>query len=367
MVENGNDFIDFSGVMPPNEDERWINVKNDAGCPITLKFIEFGSPQDLYSNGGPLWAEVRKEGETVGYYGYPGQSLGPVVLANNGDALDVVIHYVPEEGEEPSPTSVTLRLSTGGNVPIDWERLIQAGEKKAKFTIGPSVASGDLQAHMWFAANVGEKKTKTIALYNDGLAPQTVQSITKVGAGPGIPIPQDFSLVDDGVVVIGGEFQETVVPPLGIITFEVAFEPVSGSFNPTGFLYIWTPEQPEGSSDTSSVVVNLDGRVDLGAQLPVAIPTAEGLFVAGDEINLDATQSVDGDAEIFDFGYKWFLSAKPADSVSKLNEKGGESTTSFQADKPGTYRVSLVVAGVVPTTGESHFSDEASVEIVVGE
>ena len=370
LEESGADYLDFSGISHPDEAVKIITVMNLSSCPITLNSMEFGSTSDMVTLGGAFWAEVFKDGVSQGTYGFPGgQSLSKVVLPNVDFSMDIHIHYQPPADVSVDPSKVVLHMITGSGIAFDWERLIQAGDKKANLSIGPAQTAGENQALFWFASEEGVEKIKTLAIYNYGLEATTITSMTLSGSQPGLPAPSDFYLVDDGVNVIGGQFQSTELGALSMIGVEVGFNPNSGSFKPQGQLNIWTEETPEGSSEIADYIVTLLGNKDLDADLPVAdAGTAEDYvgYTAGDTVTLNGSSSTDGDAEIFASGYFWWLTAKPDQSVAKLNQPGGgEVITSFQADKAGTYRVSLYVAGQDVSTSSSHFSDETSVTIEV--
>jgi hypothetical protein len=370
LVESGADYLDFSGIVFPDTGEKIITVTNLADCPITLNSMEFAGTSDLLTLGGAFWAEVFKNGESQGTYGLPGaQSLSKVVLANPNTSMDIHVHYEPPEGVAVEPSKVQLHLITGSGVSFDWERLIQAGDKQSNLSIGPAQTAGENQVLFWFASDSGIEKVKTLAVYNYGLEAATITGMTLSGTQLGLPAPTDFYLVDDGVIVVGGEVQPTEIAALSMLAVDVGFNPTSGSFKPQGQVNIWTDETPEGSSDFADFVVSLLGNVELDANLPTADAGSPEEYVgykAGDTVTLNGSGSEDGDAEIFSFGYFWWLVDKPDQSVAKLNEPGGgEVFSTFQADKPGTYRVNLFVAGQDVSTSASHFSDQTSVTIEV--
>jgi hypothetical protein len=366
QVDSGKSYIDFSGVVFPETAMKTITIQNTGECPITLNSMQFGKPTDSLSAGGAYWAEVKKGGTSVGFLGYPGGSaLPPVVLGQSGQGMSIDIHFEPYEDQELEPTVVKLNLKTGGGLTFTETLDIQAGEPTGELALAPAASTASqTQALLSFAtASAGASKFRTLTLYNKGLAPVTVTEMT-LDNGFG-EAPPDFKLVDDGAHVLAGQFQETTIPGLGLVSIQVEFNSVSGTFKPTGLIHVWTSEFPLGGADDTPYQVVLQGISELAGTLPVANPGSSEDYAghtAGSTVQITGIASTGGDAPIFEQGYVWWLSAKPEGSAASLNVTGGPSAT-FKADVAGTYTANLVVFGV--SGSDAFYSDEASVDIVV--
>ena len=367
-VDNGLPYMDFTSVAPGETAQKVITVTNTGGtlgCPIKLQSLQFSSANDQEKNGGPYFVEVRKKGETHGYFGKIGTSnFSPFSVAGDA-AFDLVVNFVAPVDETAGPTELKLSMDTGGAV-FSRTVSIQAGQAQSKLVLGPSAVAAGNQAAFWFNAADGESSEKTLALYNEGLAPVILDAIT-LNDGNG-NVPPDFTLVDDGVCVVNGEFTCLEVPPLDMIPVTVAFTSVTGLPNPDGFLYIWTEDDPF-TGETSAIAaysVNLEAQIGLAVEIPTADVVAVGTeFSTGEAIALDASGSTASEGTtLVDAGYKWWISSKPAGSTAKLNIIGQNAQT-LNVDKPGSYIVSVVATAKDTGTGDFLNSDEASVEIVV--
>ena len=367
-VDSGLPYMDFTSVQPGETAQKIITVTNTGGtlgCPIKLQSLQFSNSNDQEKNGGPYSVEVRKKGETHGFFGKIGTSnFSPFSVAGDA-AFDLVVTFVAPADATAGPTELKLSMDTGGAV-FSRTVSIQAGQAQSKLVLGPSAVAAGNQAAFWFSAGEGESSEKTLALYNEGLAPVILDRIT-LDDGNGND-PPDFYLVDDGECVVGGEFTCGEVPPLDMIALTVAFESETGLPNPDGFLYVWTDEDPF-TGETSAIAdysVNLEAQIGLAVGIPVANVVAAGsVFSTGDAIALDASGSTASQGTtLVDAGYKWWISSKPAGSTAKLNVIG-QSAQTLNVDKPGLYTVSVVATAKDTGTGDFLNSDEAFVEIAV--
>ncbi len=369
LEQDGKPYLDFTGVTYPDTAQKTIVVTNHTEqCPITIDAVKFDNAAALQSVGGGFWAEVFKDGQSVGQIGkIGGQALGPVVLAHAEQAASIVVHYEPPEVETDVPSKITLTIKTGAHSFEDEAIPIMVGEPKGKLVLAPS--DQPTQSLGCFAASQGQSVVRTFALFNEGLAPLTVTEVT-LDNGFGV-VPQDFVLVDDGEHVVGGVFQQTTLPPLSVVPLAVAYEPTSGATKVQGFANIWTEDHPnEGENPTTPYQLILQGRTDLTDQytLPTANPgSAEDYAGAkvGQKVTLNAYASDPGDFQVLDTGgYVWWMTQKPEGSVVALNEVGGP-TVSFTPDQPGTYRVHLVLVGTLQGLDACVQSAEATVDIDV--
>jgi hypothetical protein len=232
----------------------------------------------------------------------------------------------------------------------------------------------------WFSSDASDEESiKTLAMYNEGLAPVKLDELTlDTGFGQS---PDDYYLVDDGDCVQNGEFICDEIPPLGMISVYVGFAPVSGLFKSSAFLYVWTEDQPFSGETgaTSNYLVNLQGFAGLTQAEPYAEPVVvDGEmgedeygdlvytgFSAGDSILLNGSGSEAYDGTLLiDQGYKWWLVWKPEGSAAKLNTVAGAEVT-LDVDLPGYYTVNLVVTAQDPSSSDFLLSEENWVEILV--
>lgn len=375
-------YMDFTGVVFPDTGMKTITVTNTAGaqgCPIKLNSLAFATGSDAQNGGGAFWAEIRKDGASQGFFGKTGQpAVGPVVITADG-AFDVDVHFEPQDGVVVNPTEITLNMASGTDN-FSRDVSIQAGDATSKLVLGPSAVAAGNQVLFWYSADSSEEESiKTLSLYNEGLAPVLLDSIT-LDTGNG-QSPDDYFLYDDDECVVGGEFICTEIPPLGLITVWVTFSPVSGLFKSSAFLYVWTEADPftGESGAVANYSVNLQGYAGLTKSEPYAEAFAvdgvvsedeEGYIVyngfsPGDSVVLDASlsEAYDG-TTIVDQGYKWWLVYKPEASAAKLNEIGGSQAT-LVVDKPGYYTVNLVATAQDPQTSDFLLSEENWVDIYV--
>ncbi|NUN14587.1 MAG: hypothetical protein HUU55_13235 [Myxococcales bacterium] len=366
QVDSGLVYMDFSSVTFPDSQDKIIHLLNTGQCPITLNEVAFQNLNDFATKGGPFWVEVRKNGSSIGFYGKPGAPVAnKVVLQNQNDALDVLVHFQPIENVEVESTEVILKLKNGGGKAFNESIQIQAGDPVGELALAPpSLGGSSILSQLWFYSEQTEAKMGELTFYNYGLAPVTVTAVT-MDNGFGQP-PQDFSLVDDGNAVVDGNFVEQSIDGFGLVNLTVKYQSVSNAFKSTAFLYVWTDEYPLGGGEKTPYVVNLTGFAGFQKILPIANagdPANYQGVTAGTTITLDGSGSQDGDAEIFDTGYQWWLSAKPAGSAAKLNKLGGALET-LKTDLPGTYRVNLIVFGQT-SDSTALYSAPHSIDIIV--
>jgi hypothetical protein len=374
LVESEKSYLDFAGVVSPDTAEKVITLRNTGDCPVTLQETRFDNPvNDLKTGGGPFYVEIRKQGETVGFLGVPGGPgvvLNPkVVLQQKDQALDLVVHFEPEENKTYEPTNIRLVLRTGGGANFEESILIQAGEPQADLVLAPS--QGETQAFFAFETVQGQPKSSVLALHNRGLAPIQVTGLTLRNQF-NQPL-QDYKLADNGSTVVDGAFVPTEVPPLGVVPVEIVFDPSSNIFDTRGFIDVWTEDYPEGGEAPTPYTVTLQGYAYTEGELP-ELPQAsfgagasfDGVKV-GSTVNFNAGESTGGSSTILEQSYTWWLGEKPADSVAYLNERGKPSA-SLKVDKPGTYRVYLTVFGETNSGAVQYlYSDAAEAVITVVE
>lgn len=116
--------------------------------------------------------------------------------------------------------------------------------------------------------------------------------------------------------------------------------------NPTSATPSFTPDSygtytvtlvvsdPWVDSDADSVVISFENIA------PVAVTNGNQSKLVNDTVTLDGTGSTDANLDVL--SYQWNFVTKPADSEAEIDDPTA-ATTSFIADMPGTYVVSLTV------------------------
>ena len=192
-------------------------------------------------------------------------------------------------------------------------------------------------------------------IYNQGNGPlQIVDLLIKAEFGPA----ELFSLVNPPSIA-------DPIPPNGYLAVELSWDSTNLGKLDEGELETMEIQYVEPyTGETTSAIMGLFMKDDGGGNGPSAVITIDGdEHVVDEPILLQGGESYGGDYVLKSNDYVWYLTEKPADSYAKLNTEGGISQT-FTPDKPGTYKVELLV---IPKDGANFaVSEPVSATINVG-
>jgi len=227
---------------------------------------------------------------------------------------------------------------------------IFSGEPKSKISLAP--ANGNVGLTGVRAS--GDSGTRKVVVYNDGNGPLQVEAAEVMGQF-------DLPAVVWG---IQGTFQAFTVPPGGLRVIELSYDigamlqssaTVSEVFELTYF--------NDFTGTSENLIIGLLAE-DIGAKVnPTANAGTYSGVVAGEAFNLSGLASTAGSGIIEASGYVWYLTAKPASSMARLNSLGA-AVVPFLPDIAGSYTFELFVFA---RDGATYLlSEPVSVTVTVG-
>ncbi len=352
-------FIDFQNVIKPGDScVKRVVVTNEGPGMVTLR-----TPKAQ----GDDQAMVNKAYKVRWYTGGGSQAkeCGPYTKAAGGAEItstqyplspdftvDIVVTYTAQ-GAKGVDADLVIPYSN----PYDGKFTLHmaGGSAKPQIEIAPTLAM-----HSWsFMVNKGGSEDRTLVIYNKGLGPLTIESLTLTNTNQ--VKPPAFTLktaVNPG----------TTIPAFGYLPIVVHYDTNYDLTFVSGELQIVYDDPYTGKPVTEPLTLPLEGNSDLqGHKLPVADPgkaSDYGEIHAGDTVLLDGITSKGGDFAIIDAGYAWFLTKKPQNSKVFLNVQG-KPQVSFTPDVAGNYEIRLIVTTQDPKTSKYYYSPEAVLDLNV--
>lgn len=225
-----------------------------------------------------------------------------------------------------------------------------SGDPKSKIVLAP--ATGNVAATGLRSA--GDSGVRKVVVYNEGNGPLQVQDAV---------VKAQFDLPPK-VWGIEGTFSPFTVAPGGLRVIEVSYdlgEMPQSSATVSEFLELTYFNDFTGQAETLTMGLLAE---DIGARTnPTANAGSYSGVVAGQTFNLSGVGSTAGSGSIETNGYVWYLTAKPAGSLAKLNSQGA-AVVPFLPDLAGSYTFELFV--FARDGGTYLFSAPASVTVQVG-
>ncbi len=244
-----------------------------------------------------------------------------------------------------SGLNATLRFDLSTPLAETASLELFGGTPKGEFDLAPA----NTQLH--YNVTAAEAKSLSAYVYNTGNGPLTISKLEVTGKWTGES--EDFAL-DNPTQAAGAE-----LAPFGVLEIPITFQYKSGDDKPSGRLNIYYVDAQVGEV---SMIVELNGNVDLGIAYPVALPEAQGTPTAGAPLTLSAANSTPTPGASIG-QYIWYLVEKPAASKARLNEISNGPTVSFTPDLAGNYTLACQVFNVYSTTAV--FSDPGFAAITV--
>ncbi len=269
-----------------------------------------------------------------------------------GASVDVAVTYVAP-GAKGQNASLALKYTTP--YPGTFEVPLCGGAPKGEFDVAPPAGNT-----LYFFDVAAEAKQKTFVIMNKGNGNLLVHGVTFVKANQTDP---------DGAFTVKTAVSEVTMDPFALLPVTVEFATTSGFAEPilNGRVDISYQDPLTASDQTSSYNLVGHNQDFEGITLPVASGKADPATVKkGTQLTLDASASTGGTYPLWNQGYTWFVSAKPAESQIFLNHADGAAQVSVTPDVAGTYEFRVYVFS---TDGASAFfySDEAVVTVQVTE
>lgn len=340
------DKLDFTNVT--SEEKRSVQLTSAGPGTIKIKVprIEPAEANQDYTLKifSPATQPGQPETEVTAASGLP-RALA------QGRSLRFEVTYKPRtDGKDTSNGQLIIPYENpdGGEATID----IFSGDPKSKIVLSPK--NGSVSATG--SVVVADKGDRSVVVYNVGNGPLEVKDAVVLATfGPGKVWSlgsafAPFTLLPGELRVIGLKYDLSKI--------DTNDGSVSEHFDVTyhnDFL---------GSDETASV--GLFAAEANGAANPTADPGTTADYadaVAGETMTLDGSGSTPGSGAFEGSAYVWYLTAKPAGSLSILNVNAG-ATVAFTPDIAGAYTFELFVFA---HSGDTYlYSAPASVTVNVG-
>ncbi|MBM4398233.1 MAG: hypothetical protein FJ087_21410, partial [Deltaproteobacteria bacterium] len=273
-----------------------------------------------------------------------------------GDSVDVAVTYNSPGGNGESGTLVIeYHQPFAGTAEVQ----LCGGAEKCNLELSPPTGT-----QLVFHGNVPDVKKKTLVLMNKGNGACTVNYVR---------VPDDLQACDvEGSFVVNPPVNGTAVPAFGLVPVTVEFRTdldekfvISNCQVEVSYVDSLTGTEQFPRINMTGHRGDFEG-VDLPVAVPEALPLVEGEpFVKGVPFTLDGSGSTTGTHPIFEDGYRWFVTAKPAGSQVFLNEQAGPAQTTVTPDATGQYEFRLVVFSVSDDGKGFFFSDEGVLKLTV--
>jgi len=278
---------------------------------------------------------------------------GPLYSLSSQRTLDIAVTYTASGAKGINGIlGIDYASPTEGREDIP----LCGGAPKSDIDLAPP-----LDSQVTFFALEGERKEKTVVIMNKGNGDLTIRGVKIVKAFPELD-PDTFSIKTPVPA-------DTVVPKWGLLPLTVEFDAETeyDEMYLNATLVVTYLDPNSGQDET--VDASLKGSKDFeGVDLPVANPGTTDDYAdaqAGVAMTLYGSASDGGSFDIYDQGYTWFVSKKPAASKVFLNQSGVGSGVQFIPDVAGEYEFRLVVFSVDDINDLFYFSDEAAVTVQV--
>ena len=342
--------VDFTAVATPGQScTKVINIANQGQGTLVLQKPTIEPPEaTAYSVqwfvGGGTQAE--KCGA------YDGTEIAPTIgqYALTGSAsVDVVVTYAaPGFKGQNASLSVNYTTPYAGTLQVP----LCGGMPKGQFDLAPP-ASDTLY---FFSA--GEAKPRTFVVVNAGNGPLLVHGIAFAKGDPGDP---------DGAFSIKTPVSEVTLPPWSLLPVTVEFSPDGVSRPVLNGQFEVSYQDPLTLADQTASLPAVAHNADFGG---ITLPVASAAVLpanpkAGQQMVLDASASIGGTYPLWNLGYTWFLSAKPAGSLVQLSHPNGAPQVSVTPDLPGTYEFRVYAFSTDDGATAFYFSDEAVLSVTV--
>jgi len=250
---------------------------------------------------------------------------------NVGKAIRFDVEYSPaNDGTDTANGQLIIPYENPnvGEVQIP----LLSGDPKSKIVLAPKTELVSVTG----SVVAGTRGTRSVVVYNEGNGPLQVK---------GARVHADFDL-EAKVWQLAAPFAAFEVAPGGLAIIEVEYELGAVTDNDgrqVEYLDITYFDDFLGSDQKK--LIGLSAEESLGKANPVASlgnAAAYTGLVAGSGFDLNGSGSSATSGAIDSNGYIYYLVAKPAGSVAKLNVQAGASTR-FTPDVAGSYSFELVV------------------------
>lgn len=315
--------LDFSNVT--QKEKRSVQVTCDGPGTMTIKAPRIEPAEARSDYTVTAWIPAGAAGENdVEVTGWP-RGL------NVGRAIRFDIEYAPAtDGSDTANGQLIIPYENPNVGEIEIQLL--SGDPKSKIVLAPKTELVSVTG----SVVAGEKGTRVVVVYNDGNGPLQVK---------GARVHADFDLPAK-VWALGDTFAPFTVAPGGLELIEVDYDLGKVTDNDgrqVEYLEITYFDDFLGSDQKR--LIGLSAEESKGKSNPVASLGNAADYAgaaAGQGVDLNASGSTAASGAIESNGYIYYLVAKPAGSVAKLNVQAGASTR-FLPDVAGSYSFELVV------------------------
>ncbi|NOZ02872.1 MAG: hypothetical protein GXP54_13445 [Deltaproteobacteria bacterium] len=346
--------MDFQKTINPGEMcTKVVNVANVGPGIVNVKkpVIEQGDDTaytlEWYQVGGVQVDDGKGCGE---FQGTP--INGPLYSLAEQRSLDIAVTYTASGAKGVNGILVLNYASpTEGKAEIP----MCGGSPKGEIDIAPPKGS-----QVTFMALDGQTSEKTVVIMNKGNGDLTIRGLKIVKAFPELD-PDAFTIKTDVA-------PDTIIPKWGLLPITIEFNTDYDNAIYLNATMEITYLDPNTDQDTT-IDASLKGSKDIeGVDLPVADPGSTTDYAdakAGQALILNGAGSVSGSFPIYDQGYTWFVSKKPANSSLFLNQSGTGPQVAIIPDVAGEYEFRLVVFSLDDANNLFYFSNEAAVTVNV--
>jgi len=315
--------LDFSKVT--QKETRSVQVTCDGPGTMTIKAPRIEPAEARSDYTVTAWIPASTAGaEDVQVTSWP-RGL------NVGKAIRFDIEYSPAtDGTDTANGQLIIPYENPNVGEIEIQLL--SGDPKSKIVLAPKTELVSVTG----SVVAGETGTRTVVVYNDGNGPLQVKAAR---------VHADFDL-EAKVWSLATAFTPFTVPPGGLALVEVAYDLGAVTDNDgrqVEYLDLTYYDDFLGSDQKKLIGLSAEeskGKSNPVASLGNAADYAGATVGAG--IDLSAAGSTAASGAIDSNGYIYYLVAKPAGSVAKLNVQAGASTR-FVPDVAGSYSFEMFV------------------------
>ena len=343
-----NGCLDFTDVGPGKEKTLPVNIYNEGPAIFSVVKGNTSIPEDPDKT----------------HYTFEGSKPGPTPTPIDLDTQDFAL------GQGVSmDINVTYKgslLGLNGSLVIKYKQATMktltvplcGGKPKPCIDLGP----GDVKQGnnlLQFHSSKDQAISRPFVVYNCGNADLVVKS---------------YVLTDDFYPEDPSKYWTLDDPPAGDLTivpgglrnYSVTMKVTDNEQKVGGKLDVHYID-PTGAESILAGGIDLAGIIDPAATAPIADPGKPEDYTGvkvGEPLLLDGSHSQPGSGGLYQDGYQWWLTAKPAGSLLIVNGPPGGAFREVIPDKAGSYTFMLQVYG---TDDDFLYSDVASITIVVGE